>query len=295
MARVAEQGARAAWLAPIADATASAHPAPPVPVVPGQQLLQAASALADGALEVHAQLQQLEPDHRVELLEVLTRQLNTIVGAWVGLIRDMLVQDSALSTPPPLSGGGPEAVAETPAPTATTGDVAAGERTGTAAAQPSTTWGDDTYNVNPRTRDELTGLLDRPAGFGAVRRQMERARQLREPMVVGYVDVNGLRRVNDTRGIRAGDELLRSIAASLRTVLREHDVVARVGGDKFVFAMAGVDIVRARERFVTFVVAPEETAPPSRVVRVGFAELRDDDTVEDLVARAEAAVVKPPL
>jgi diguanylate cyclase (GGDEF)-like protein len=304
---MAEHGGRAGWLAPAGGGTAHASPPHPAAVVPGQRLLEAAATLADGATEVHAQLRDIGPGGSDELLEILTRQLNAIVAAWVGLVRDMLVQDapgSAAQAPPAVgteAPAGPPATTDRPAGGADTEPRRAAGAKGEPPPAPSGAGPDaglregagDSYHLDVRSRDELTGLLDRPAGFAAVRRQMERARRLGEPIVVGYLDVNALRRVNDTRGIRAGDDLLRSIGASLRTVLREHDVVARVGGDKFVFAMAGVELDRARERFVTFVVAPEESAPPSRIVRIGFAQLRDEDAVEDLVARAEAAIPKP--
>ena len=61
-----------------------------------------------------------------------------------------------------------------------------------------------------------------------------------EPLAVLAVGVDGLKRVNRTHGHRAGDDLLRSVVATLREVCRADDLVSRPGGDVFVVVLAGV-------------------------------------------------------
>jgi predicted signal transduction protein with EAL and GGDEF domain len=58
-----------------------------------------------------------------------------------------------------------------------------------------------------------------------------------EGLVVAFVDVDGLKRVNDTEGHLAGDALLIAVADSLRACLRSYDLVMRFGGDEFVCAL----------------------------------------------------------
>ena len=89
-------------------------------------------------------------------------------------------------------------------------------------------------------RDDLTGLLNRRGFFtkvGAVRRQ---ARSRGAQVLLLYVDVDGLKRVNDVMGHAAGDTLIKAAADALRFAFREEDVLARLGGDEFVaLAMLG--------------------------------------------------------
>jgi diguanylate cyclase (GGDEF)-like protein/PAS domain S-box-containing protein len=82
--------------------------------------------------------------------------------------------------------------------------------------------------------DELTGLLNRRGFFARADRVRRRARRAHAQVLLMYLDVDGLKRVNDEMGHAAGDELLVAAADVLRVAFREQDVVARLGGDEFV-------------------------------------------------------------
>jgi diguanylate cyclase (GGDEF)-like protein len=141
------------------------------------------------------------------------------------------------------------------------------------------------------TRDELTGSLNRHAGFAALAREVERSLAEGTGLVLGYLNVDGLRHVNDTAGPRAGDELLRKVAAALRATLRSYDMVMRLAGDEFLFALPSADLATAEQRLREFTILLNEDAPGA-TASVGFAELRDGDSVDDLVARADDALVE---
>jgi diguanylate cyclase (GGDEF)-like protein len=81
-------------------------------------------------------------------------------------------------------------------------------------------------------RDPLTGILNRRGFTEAFERELARARRYNRPFVLAYVDVRGLKAVNDTQGHRAGDELLREAAELLQASARADDVVGRLGGDE---------------------------------------------------------------
>jgi diguanylate cyclase (GGDEF)-like protein/PAS domain S-box-containing protein len=83
-------------------------------------------------------------------------------------------------------------------------------------------------------RDELTGLLNRRGFFAMVGETRRRARGAGAQVLVMYLDVDGLKRVNDEMGHAAGDAVLVAAGDALRFAFREHDVLARLGGDEFV-------------------------------------------------------------
>lgn len=86
--------------------------------------------------------------------------------------------------------------------------------------------------------DPLTGILNRRGFNSAAQRELERAQRYGHPLALAFVDVRGLKTVNDTRGHQAGDQLLKEVAALLRESSRSHDVVGRIGGDELAVLLA---------------------------------------------------------
>jgi diguanylate cyclase (GGDEF)-like protein len=80
--------------------------------------------------------------------------------------------------------------------------------------------------------DPLTGVLNRRGFIDAAERELSRARRYDRPFVLAYVDVRGLKAVNDSEGHQAGDRLLTAAAQLLRESARADDVVGRLGGDE---------------------------------------------------------------
>jgi diguanylate cyclase (GGDEF)-like protein len=120
-----------------------------------------------------------------------------------------------------------------------------------------------------------------------LRREIDRARRAPEELVVTFVDVDGLKVVNDTKGHLAGDALLVAVADSLRSRLRSYDLIMRFGGDEFVCALPNADVGGVRQRFTE--VSDALAAGPTRgSITVGFAELADNDSAADLIRRADA-------
>ena len=98
--------------------------------------------------------------------------------------------------------------------------------------------------------DSLTGLPNRYLFNDRLARAMATAQRSRSGFALLYIDIDHFKRVNDTLGHDAGDELLRQVASRLQECLRESDTLARLGGDEFVAILDRVTDARVAVRIV---------------------------------------------
>jgi diguanylate cyclase len=82
--------------------------------------------------------------------------------------------------------------------------------------------------------DELTGLPNRRLFEDRLAHALERARRTNTPLALLLLDLNGFKKINDSFGHHAGDQVLCEIAHNLRETLHTSDTLARIGGDEFV-------------------------------------------------------------
>lgn len=141
--------------------------------------------------------------------------------------------------------------------------------------------------------DPLTGVLNRRGFSEAVERELARARRYNRPFVLAYVDVRGLKAINDSEGHLAGDALLQSVAGMLTESARADDVVGRLGGDEL-----GLLLVESTPEAAKVVTRRIEAQVPARRVAlksrtawdltIGSAAFpQDGETFADLLATAD--------
>lgn len=87
------------------------------------------------------------------------------------------------------------------------------------------------------THDELTGLPNRAYFWEQLKLMLTRAKKDAFQVILLFIDVDNFKRINDTMGHDAGDQLLVEIARRIGQDIRNHDMVARIGGDEFVLVM----------------------------------------------------------
>jgi diguanylate cyclase (GGDEF)-like protein len=141
--------------------------------------------------------------------------------------------------------------------------------------------------------DPLTGVLNRRGFIEAAERELGRARRYDHPMALAFVDIRGLKAVNDTEGHLAGDRLLRQVTTLLHESARTHDLVGRIGGDELGVLLAEQPVAGAAA--MTQRVRAQVPAARSSLglltpwdVTIGTAAYPEDgDTVEDLLASAD--------
>ncbi len=141
--------------------------------------------------------------------------------------------------------------------------------------------------------DELTQLRNRRGFFELGEQALKVARRERHVLGLFFMDLNGLKQINDTLGHLVGDQALRETADALRRTFREADIIARLGGDEFV-ALAHVQndtsVLRERLREQLAVLNAPHDRPYTLDVSIGttLVNAASDESIEDLIARADA-------
>jgi diguanylate cyclase (GGDEF)-like protein len=146
-------------------------------------------------------------------------------------------------------------------------------------------------NLKLATTDELTGARTRKLGLEEVSRELERAHRTGAGLVLAFLDVDGLKAVNDSQGHLAGDALLRLLGATLRANVRPYDVTVRYGGDELLCAMSNLGVPEARARFEK-IAAAFAAADPDHSITFGLAEAEPAEGLQELIARADADLLQ---
>jgi diguanylate cyclase (GGDEF)-like protein len=143
--------------------------------------------------------------------------------------------------------------------------------------------------------DPLTGLENRQALEGNLKTLIAQSRKTGEHLVLGMIDADHFKTVNDSFGHAAGDQSLKDLAGLLRSGIREDDWVGRWGGEEFVVVLRHCGRDDGLTRFTALLGHVDEgvwTRPDTAVtVSVGAADYRGE-TVEAWIARADAALYR---
>jgi diguanylate cyclase (GGDEF)-like protein len=141
--------------------------------------------------------------------------------------------------------------------------------------------------------DSLVALPNRRGFMRALERTIDRVSRYKEKGALLFVDVDGLKVINDSLGHLAGDEALVQVSRLLVSGVRKSDVVARLGGDEFAILLGYSDEQSARDtavRLIELIAGSEfmydgQALPLS--VAIGAAGINGDDTPETALARAD--------
>jgi diguanylate cyclase (GGDEF)-like protein len=146
--------------------------------------------------------------------------------------------------------------------------------------------------------DELTGCLNRRAALARLGEEIARAQRTRSPVSCLMLDIDNLKRINDTFGHLEGDRVLREAGASLRGQLRAYDLAARYGGDEFLVLLPAIGehaAVQAGTRMTAAVARISSPADGIAQIPVsvtfGAATSRPGDVPNTLLQRADQALL----
>jgi diguanylate cyclase (GGDEF)-like protein len=154
---------------------------------------------------------------------------------------------------------------------------------------------DDEKMAQLATIDSLTGLVNRRAFFERTESARLLAARQRSPIALMMIDIDYFKRINDHFGHAAGDEALCVFAATAQQVLREHDILGRLGGEEFALVLPATDLegaLQAAERLRSAVAgaALPSSERYSMTVSIGVVVIDPSEHINAALARADHAL-----
>lgn len=144
------------------------------------------------------------------------------------------------------------------------------------------------------TTDMLTQTANRRHFLERLDAEMSRSRRFSEPLCVAIMDADKFKNINDTYGHAGGDEVLRSLSRMTKDMLRNHDIVGRLGGEEFALCMPetvlekGVLVANRVRESIAAMEIPHEGETISFTVSIGITEYDPEtDDADILMGRAD--------
>jgi diguanylate cyclase (GGDEF)-like protein/PAS domain S-box-containing protein len=147
--------------------------------------------------------------------------------------------------------------------------------------------------------DYLTGLCNRRYFIAFAERELEHARRYKKPLAILAIDIDFFKSINDNYGHSVGDLTLQKFASVCHEVLRESDLLGRIGGEEFAVLLPETDADQAQEiserlRYYLAecrVIAADQSVRVQFTVSIGITLFSGDNTnIEDLLNRADIAL-----
>lgn len=145
--------------------------------------------------------------------------------------------------------------------------------------------------------DPLTGLMNRRALMDFLNQEVVRTRRYGRSLSLMICDLDNFKQINDTYGHSTGDNALQAVSRVFKGMARKADVAGRYGGDEFVIVMpetalkGAVDFAE-RIRLTTEGISVDNGSGGTLgiTLSIGVALLRESDTTDSLISRADAAL-----
>ncbi|BAN69612.1 putative bifunctional diguanylate cyclase/phosphodiesterase [endosymbiont of unidentified scaly snail isolate Monju] len=150
--------------------------------------------------------------------------------------------------------------------------------------------------IHQATHDALTGMPNRLLIEEQLHHEVARAMRSGCQLAIAYLDVDNFKQINDSYGHPEGDRLLQALARRLKTVLREVDIIGRMGGDEFVILLPDIRSSRYAEllgqRLLKVCEQPFELGGHDFYTSISVGSPDDGDAPDVLMSHADAALYR---
>lgn len=146
--------------------------------------------------------------------------------------------------------------------------------------------------------DVLTGLPNRRYFIEGLSHRILRSQRYGDVTALLSLDVNDLKKVNDTHGHQAGDLILTRLAQILENNIRASDMVARIGGDEFAILLDNMNAKQVEQKIdsllklINAADIRKDKATLKLGAAIGYCFIGPDDSLPDLMSRADDAMYK---
>jgi diguanylate cyclase (GGDEF)-like protein len=147
--------------------------------------------------------------------------------------------------------------------------------------------------------DVLTFLPNRRKILSSLQEEVIRSNRYHTPLAISILDIDHFKKVNDTYGHVAGDQVLRSVAARLRAHIRHPDTIGRYGGEEFLIVLPNSELQAAAEQAsrlcqqIRDLQIDLNDQVVSVTISVGVAQFQiESETWEQLLHRADEALYR---
>ncbi len=146
--------------------------------------------------------------------------------------------------------------------------------------------------------DPLTGIKNRRSFFEQAELNIKSCRQRNKPLSLMALDIDFFKKINDTYGHKKGDDTLCFFTSLCESMIRQTDLLARVGGEEFAILLPSAELSSAREiaerirRELEVQSSSPDSPVPPLTVSIGLVCLEKDETITQAVERADALLYK---
>ena len=147
---------------------------------------------------------------------------------------------------------------------------------------------------NQAMQDPLTGIYNRRYFDQVLDAYVSEFDKARASFGVLLLDMDNFKSINDTFGHEAGDMLLRKVAAGMKQLAREYDVVARIGGDEFAVIVPIINhdqlnsVANRYRNMISLLTMAQDSRPVYPSASIGVAMFEDGNSARDIMRKADS-------